>query len=220
MAGGSSVPTSAAAAWLRFATQRSSRRGWPAPSSYSLPPCGHKSVANWPVKPGLQLWCVIMVAKSSRAVLVNQAVRVGGLAGSSALFASCTAPDKAVQPPRRDAFMPLLKVLSADTVCSCTWKGRQIWPDILSQILLCAGESGCWWWGCSSGWRQPPPRGCFPANIIAKQADAFSPGLCTFCSREGPEEELGSGAGGVREKKMSKTRRGVAIWQLSCWLCN
>lgn len=92
------------------------------------------------------------------------------------LFASCTAPDKAVQPPGGDAFMPLLKVLSADTACSCPWKGRQIWPDILSQILLCAGESGCWWWGCSSGWRQPPPRGCFPANIIAKQADAFNPG--------------------------------------------
>lgn len=79
--------------------QRSSPRGWPAPSSYPLPLCGHKSVTNWPVKPGLQLWCVIMVAKSSRAVLVNQAVRVGGLAGSSALFASCTAPDKALQPP-------------------------------------------------------------------------------------------------------------------------
>lgn len=25
-------------------------------------------------------------------------------------------------------------------VCSCTWRGRQIWPDILSQILLCGWE--------------------------------------------------------------------------------
>ena len=136
VAGDSSVPTSAAAAWLRYAMQRSSWRGSLAPSSDSVPLCGHKSVTKWLVKPGLQLWCVIMVAKSSQAVLVNQAVRVGRLAGSSALPIPCTTADKAVQPPGAgDAFTPLPKVLSADTARSCARRGRQIWPDILSQIL-------------------------------------------------------------------------------------
>lgn len=49
--------------------------------------------------------------------------------------------DKAVQlPGGRDALMPLTKVLSADTARSCARRGRQIWPDILSQILLCGWE--------------------------------------------------------------------------------
>lgn len=114
------------------------QRGSPAPSSYSVPLCGHRSVTNWLVKPGLQLWCVvIMVAKSSWAVLVNQAVRVGRRASSSALLLPSTAADNAVQPPGEGgALMPLPKVFSVDMVCSCTWKGRQIWPDILSQIML------------------------------------------------------------------------------------
>lgn len=117
--------------------QRSSWRGSPAPSSYSVPFCGHESVTSWLVKPGLQLWCVIMVAKSSRAVLVNQVVRAQRLAGSSALPVPRTAADKAVQLPGGDAFTPLLKVLSADTVRSCAQRGRQIRSDILSQVLLC-----------------------------------------------------------------------------------
>lgn len=100
-------------------------------ASYSVPLCGHKSVINWPVKPVLQLWCVIiLVAQSSQAVAVHQAVRAGRLAGSPALPVPCTAADKAGQPP-------LEKMLSADTVHFCARRGRQIRPDILSQILLC-----------------------------------------------------------------------------------
>lgn len=90
MVGDSSVLTSAAAAWLRCAMQRSSWRSSPAPSSCPVPLCGHKSVTNWPVKPTLELWCVMTVAKSSWAVLVNEAARVRRLAGSSALSVPCT----------------------------------------------------------------------------------------------------------------------------------
>lgn len=120
----------------------------PLPAIVSL--CGHKRVTNWLVKPGLQLWCVVItVAKSSRPALVNQAVRVGRRASSSALLLPSTAADNAVQPPGEGgAFMPLPKVFSVDMVRSCTWRGRQIWPDILSRIMLrgvraAAGRGGC-----------------------------------------------------------------------------
>lgn len=48
-----------------------------------------------------------MVAKSSRAVLVNPAVRVGRVASSSALPVPCTAADKAVQLPGEGGEMHL-----------------------------------------------------------------------------------------------------------------
>lgn len=51
-AGDSSVSTWAAAAWLRYAMQRTSRKGSLALSGYSGPLCGHKSVTNGMVKPG------------------------------------------------------------------------------------------------------------------------------------------------------------------------